>query len=176
MLLKIAPNHRTCRILHTCTTLIECKLCVWRSFGHQGALYYVFLASDTLKTSHEYAVFMLRTRGLKVCTRETSRQTQRVSALLFWLRQMIALLHTSRGKLAARTKFDYVLWKTKGSARTVTSKILCKRQKWGRGRPIYFCFVSFKSCIIRLKYIIAINNCWHLSHVHFWTASHDYLR
>ena len=51
-----------------------------RSFGHQGALYYVFLASDPLKTSREYAVFTLRTRGPKVCTRETSRQTQRVSA------------------------------------------------------------------------------------------------
>ena len=53
---------------------------VLRSFGHQGALYYVFLASDPLKTSREYAVFTLRTRGPKVCTRETSRQTQRVSA------------------------------------------------------------------------------------------------
>ena len=51
-----------------------------RSFGHQGALYYVFLASDPLKTSREYAVFTLRTRGPKVCTRETSRQTQRVTA------------------------------------------------------------------------------------------------
>ena len=50
------------------------------SFGHQGALYYVFLASDPLKTSREYAVFTLRIRGPKVCTRETSRQTQRVSA------------------------------------------------------------------------------------------------
>ena len=131
---------------------------------HQGALYYVFLASDPLKTSREYAVFTLRTRGPKVCTRETSRQTQRVSAFLFWLRQMIALLHTSRGKLAARTKFHNVLWKTKGLARTVTSKILCKRQKWGRSRPIYmytyFCFVSFKSCIIRSKYSIAINKIW----------------
>ena len=39
-----------------------------RSFGHQGALYYVFLASDPLKTSREYAVFTLRTRGPKVCT------------------------------------------------------------------------------------------------------------
>ena len=53
-----------------------------RSFGHQGALYYVFLASDPLKTSREYAVFTLRTRGPKVCTRETSRQTRRVSAFL----------------------------------------------------------------------------------------------
>ena len=79
-----------------------------RSFGHQGALYYVFLASDPLKTSREYAVFTLRTRGPKVCTRETSRQTQRVSAFLFWLRQTIALLHASRGKLAARTKFHNV--------------------------------------------------------------------
>ena len=76
-----------------------------RSFGHQGALYYVFLTSDPLKTSREYAVFRLRTRGPKMCTPETSRQTQRVSAFLFWLRQMIALLHASRGKLAARTKF-----------------------------------------------------------------------
>ena len=62
------------------------------SFGHQGALCYVFLASDPLKTSREYAMFTLHTRGLKVCTRETSRQTQRVSAFLFWLRQMIALI------------------------------------------------------------------------------------
>ena len=54
-----------------------------RSFGHQGALYYVFPTSDPLKTSREYAVFTLRTRGPKVCTRETSRQTQRVSAFLF---------------------------------------------------------------------------------------------
>ena len=53
-----------------------------RSFGHQGALYYVFPASDPLKTSREYVVFTLRTRGPKVCTRETSRQTQRVSALV----------------------------------------------------------------------------------------------
>ena len=52
-----------------------------RSFGHQGALYYVFLASDSLKMLREYALFTLRTRGPKVCTRETSRQTQRVSAL-----------------------------------------------------------------------------------------------
>ena len=36
-----------------------------RSFGHQGALYYVFLASDPLKTSREYAVFTLRIRGQK---------------------------------------------------------------------------------------------------------------
>ena len=36
-----------------------------RSFGHQGALYYAFLASDSLKTSREYAVFTLRTRGPK---------------------------------------------------------------------------------------------------------------
>ena len=107
-----------------------------RSFGHQGALYYVFLASDPLKTSCEYAVFTLHTRGPNVCTRETSRQTQSVSAFLFWLCQMIALLHTSRGKLAARTKFHIVLWKTKGLARMVTSKILCKRQIWGRSRPI----------------------------------------
>ena len=34
VLLKIAPNHRTCRILHTCTTLIECKLCVLKT-SHQ---------------------------------------------------------------------------------------------------------------------------------------------
>ena len=54
-----------------------------KSFGHHGALYYVFLASDPLKTSREYAVFTLRTRGPKVCTRETSRKTQRVSAFLF---------------------------------------------------------------------------------------------
>ena len=60
-----------------CFSLIDFQL---RSFGHQGALYYVFLASDPLKTSREYAVFTLRTRGPKVCTRETSRQTQRVSA------------------------------------------------------------------------------------------------
>ena len=143
-------------VSHMCKRIFKFELQL-RSFGHQGALYYVFLASDPLKTSREYAVFTLRTRGPKVYTLETSRQTQRVSALLFWLRQMIALLHTSRGKLAARTKFHYVLWKTKGSARRVTSKILCKRQKWGRSRPIYFCFVSFKSCIIRSKYSIAIN-------------------
>ena len=54
-----------------------------RSFGHQGALFYVFLASDPLKMSREYAVFTLRTRGPKVCTSETSRQMQRVSAFLF---------------------------------------------------------------------------------------------
>ena len=54
-----------------------------RSFGHQGALYYVFLASDPLKTSREYAVFTLRTRGPKVCTRETSHQTQRVMRFCF---------------------------------------------------------------------------------------------
>ena len=36
-----------------------------RSFGHQGALYHVFLASDSLKTSREYVVFTLRTRGPK---------------------------------------------------------------------------------------------------------------
>ena len=45
----------------------ECEVRFWclglRSFGHQGALYYVFLASDPLKTSREYAVFTLRTRG-----------------------------------------------------------------------------------------------------------------
>ena len=136
---------------------------IWalRSFGHQGALYYVFLASDPLKTLREYTVFTLRTRGPKVCIRETSHETQRVSAFLFWLRQTIALLHTSRGKLAARTKFHNVLWKTKGLVRMITSKILCKRQKWDRSRPIcihnYFCFVSFKSCMIRSKYSIAIN-------------------
>ena len=37
-----------------------------RSFGHQGALFYVFLASGPLKTLHEYAVFTLHTRGPKV--------------------------------------------------------------------------------------------------------------
>ena len=36
-----------------------------RSFGHQGTLYFVFLDSDPLKTSREYAVFTLRTRGPK---------------------------------------------------------------------------------------------------------------
>ena len=50
-----------------------------RSFGYQGALYYVFLASNPLKTSREYAVFTLRTRGPKVCT----RRKQRVSVFLF---------------------------------------------------------------------------------------------
>ena len=100
-----------------------------RSFGHQGALYYVFLAFDPLKTSREYAVFTLRTSGPKVCTRKTSRQTQRVSAFLFWLRQMIALLHTSRGKLAARTKFHNVLWKTKGFYSNI--KNLVQKTKMG---------------------------------------------
>ena len=137
---------------------VACSTCL-RSFGHQGALYYVFLASDPLKTSREYAVFTLRTRGPKVCTRETSRQTQRVSAFLFWLRQMIALLHTSRGKLAARTKFHNVLWKRKGLARMVT---YCAKDKNVAvvGLYTYFCFVSFKSCIIRSKYSIAINKIW----------------
>ena len=47
-------------------TPIECEsVSSLRSFGHQGALYYVFLASDPLKTSREYAVFTLRTRGPK---------------------------------------------------------------------------------------------------------------
>ena len=36
-------------------------------------------------TFAQYAVFTLRTRGPKVCARKTSRQTQRVSAFLFWL-------------------------------------------------------------------------------------------
>ena len=114
---------------------IEVKSNELRSFGHQGALYYVFLTSDPLKTSCEYAVFTLRTRGQKMCTRETLRQTQWLSAFLFWMRRMIALLHTSWGKLAARTKFHNVLWKTQGLARMVTSKILCKIQKWDRSRP-----------------------------------------
>ena len=56
-----------------------------RSFGHQGALYYVFLASDPLKTSREFAVFTLCTRGPKVCKRETSRQTQRVGLSAFFV-------------------------------------------------------------------------------------------
>ena len=129
-----------------------------RSFGHQGALYYVFLVSDPLKMSREYAVFTLRTRGPKVCTRETPRQTRRVSAFLFWLRQMIALLHTSRGKLAARTKFHIVLWKTKGLARMVTSKILCKRLKWGRGRPIGLCIHIFALLVLNLVNTIKIQH------------------
>ena len=138
-----------------------------RSFGHQGALYYelyyVFLASDPLKMSREYAVLTLRTHGPIVCTRETLHQTQRVSAFLFWLRQMIALLHTSQGKFAARTKFHNVWWKPKGLVRMVTSKIFCKRQKWGRSRPICihtFALLSFKSCIVWLKYSITINKIW----------------
>ena len=66
------------RFLNPLDEHVETTLCLGllRSFGHQGALYYVFLASDPLKTSREYAVFTLRTRGPKVCTRETSRQTQ----------------------------------------------------------------------------------------------------
>ena len=99
------PTFENCTAVHVIHHVV--CMCL-RSFGHQGALYYVFLASDPLKTSREYAVFTLRTREPKVCTCKTSRQTQRVSAFLFWLRQMIALLHTSRGELAARTKFHNV--------------------------------------------------------------------
>ena len=68
---------------HDLSTIV----CALRSFGHQGALYYAFLPSDPLKTSREYAVFTLRTRGPKVCTRETSCQTQTACAFLFWLRK-----------------------------------------------------------------------------------------
>ena len=83
-------------------------------------------------------VYVAYSRTKSVHTRNQSRQTQRVSAFLFWLRQMIALLYTSRGKLAARTKFHNVLWKTKGLTRMVTSKIC--GQKWGRSRPIWHIF------------------------------------
>ena len=79
-----------------------------RSFGHQGALYYVFLASDPLKTSREYAVFTLRIRGPKVCTRETSRQTQRVSAFFCFDRAKWSHYFIHRVALAARTKFHDV--------------------------------------------------------------------
>ena len=75
---------------------------------------------------------------------------------------MIALLHTSRGKLAARTKFHNVSKneKMKGLARMVTSKNLVHNGAVVGLYVSYFCFVSFTSCIIRSKYSIAIDKIW----------------
>ena len=107
-----------------------------RSFGHQGALYYIFLASDPLKTSREYAVFTLRTRGPKVCTRETSRQTQRVSAFFVLIAPNDRITSHIAGHWWPGQNF-MMFQRTKNERfRMVTSKILCKRQKWGRSRPI----------------------------------------
>ena len=54
-----------------------------RSFGHQGALYYVFLASDPLKTSREYAVFTFAYSRTKSVHTRTSRRTQRKARFCF---------------------------------------------------------------------------------------------
>ena len=83
MPMRQIPDFRSTRETCRIGLLYHERIPSLRSFGHQGALYYVFLASDPLKTLRKYAVFTLRTRGPKVCTRETSRQTQRVSAFLF---------------------------------------------------------------------------------------------
>ena len=134
-------------------------VCVFllRSFGHQGALYYVFLASDPLKTSREYAVFTLRTRGPKVCTRETSRQTQRVNAFFVLIAPNDRITSYIAGHWRPGQNFMMFqrmkneTWFSKNG----NIKNLMKVQKWGRSRPImytYFCFVSFESCIIRSKY------------------------
>ena len=55
-----------------------------------------------------------------------------------------------RWALAARTKFHDVSTneKRKNLARMVTSKILCKRQKWGRSRPI--CLHIFALLVLNL--------------------------
>ena len=137
-----------------------------RSFGHQGALYYVFLASDPLKTSREYAVFTLRTRGPKVCTRETSRQTQRVNAFFVLIAPNDRITSYIAGHWRPGQNF-MMFQRTKNEtwfSKNGNIKNLVKVQKWGRSRPImytYFCFVSFESCIIRSKYSsIAINKIW----------------
>ena len=100
-----------------------------RSFGHQGALYYVFLASDPLKTSREYAVFTLRTRGPKVCvhTRNLASNAKGKCTLLFWLHQMIALLHTSRGK----DKISLCFMKNERFSKNGNIKNLVQKTKMG---------------------------------------------
>ena len=122
--------------------------CSLRSFGHQGALYYVFLASDPLKTSREYAVFTLRIRGPKVCTRETSRQTQRVSAFFVLIAPNDRI--TSYIAWHWRPGQNFMMFqRTKNeSSKNGNIKILCKRQKWGRSRPI--CIHIFALLVLNL--------------------------
>ena len=120
-----------------------------RSFGHQGALYYVFLASDSLKTSREYAVFTLRTRGPKSVHTQNLASNAKSKCVFVLVAPNDRIISYTAGKLAARTKFHHVLWKTKGLARMVTSKILCKIQKWGRSRPI--CVHIFALLVLNLE-------------------------
>ena len=84
-------------------------------------------------------VYFAYSRTKSVHTRNIASNAKGKCVFLFWLRQMIALLHTSRG-IGGQDKISWCFneRKTKlGLARMVTSKILCKRQKWGRSRPIY---------------------------------------
>ena len=132
------PVNRWTTLSLACIMYIENKLflnerLILRSFGHQGALYYVFLASDPLKTSREYAVFTLRTRGPKVCTRETSRQTQRVNAFFVLIAPNDRITSYIAGHWRPGQNF-MMFQRTKNEtwfSKNGNIKNLVKVQKWG---------------------------------------------
>ena len=122
-----------------------------RSFGHQGALYYVFLASDPLKTSREYAVFTLRTRGPKSVHTRNLASNAKGKCVFVLIAPNDRITSYIAGQVGGQDKISLCFneRKTKGLARMVTS-LLCKRQKWGRSRPI--CIHIFALLVLNLVY------------------------
>ena len=80
-----------------------------RSFGHQGALYYVFHASDSLKTSREYAVFTLRTRGPKSVHTRNLASNAKSKCVFVLIAPNDRITSYIAGQVGARTKFHRVL-------------------------------------------------------------------
>ena len=83
-------------------------------------------------------VYVAYSRTKSVHTRNIASNAKGKCVFLFWLRQMIALLHTSRG-IGGQGKISWCFneRKTKGLARMVTSKNLCVKDKNGAVIGLY---------------------------------------
>ena len=126
---------------------------------------FIDFAIFSIQRDDPYRVYVAYSRTKSVHTRNIASNAKGKCVFFFWLRQMIALLHTSRG-IGGQGKISWCFneRKTEGLARMVTSKNLCVKDKNGAVIGLYvyiFFFVNIESCIIRSKYSsIAINKIW----------------
>ena len=111
-------------------TIVIKKLKVFWSSGRPLLCFSRFWPSENVARIRR--VYFAYSRTKSVHTRNIGSNAKGKCVFLFWLRQMIALLHTSRG-IGGQDKISWCFneRKTKLLARMVTSKILRKKTKMG---------------------------------------------
>ena len=102
-----------------------------RSFGHQGALYYVFLASDSLKTSREYAVVTLRTRGPKSVHTQNLASNAKSKCVFVLIAPNDRITSYAAGQVGGQDKISSCFMKNKRFSKNGNIKNLVQKTKMG---------------------------------------------